>query len=438
MKNVNLTSLLFLTIAVGAFVYALAVPSLPKKASEKTSEKASEKTSDETAAITASAETPSAPLTMEQMETPPIVAPDEITSSPNLIPDPSLITVEPEQKPAGMVWIPGGTFKMGSNHHPGSLGENPDKIKPDEYPSHIVDLDGYWIDPTLVTNAQFKAFVDATGYVTFAEQKPTRESFLDSFSAEEVAAIPEENLVPGSLCFNPDFDRKALVTDVPLWEYQVWKYVNGASWKHPFGPGTNIEQKMDHPVVHISYDDAIAYCNWAGKRLPTEAEFEYAARGGKPGIKYFWGNETTENGKYFANYWQGSFPLDRQNLDGFQDTNPVKSFPANGYGLYDMAGNVWEWCNDYYSATYYFESPRKNPQGPAESFDPTEPHIKFKHVTRGGSYLCNYNNCTGYRINARMRSDPKSPACHQGFRCVVSPGMWQTYSHAPQRTLVLK
>ncbi len=333
---------------------------------------------------------------------------------------PPLVVEPPIPTIPGMVWIPGGTFTMGTPYMPAPGEPNPDRIKPDEVPAHIVEVDGFFIDATEVTNAAYEEFVNATGYVTVAERKPKREDFIGL--VPDISLIPEENLVAGSLCFNENFDRSAVRPGEPLWEYVAWEFRKGACWKHPAGPGSGIEDKRDHPVVHIAFEDALAYCEWAGKRLPTEAEYEYAHRGGREGAKYFWGNELVPDGQYYCNYWQGEFPLDRQILDGYMTTAPVKSFPPNGYGLYEMAANVWEWCHDKYHIDYYSQAPRRNPQGPAVSFDPSEPNIP-KRVTRGGSFLCNTNNCTGYRIAARMRAEESSGACHHGFRCVVDSVM---------------
>lgn len=308
--------------------------------------------------------------------------------------------------PEGMVWIPGGTFVMGDDDGP-----------PDESPAHSVTLDGYWMDRTDVTNNQFKAFVDATHYVTVAERTPKREDFRGL--VPNLQDIPAENLVPGSICFNENFDRRSLTKDDPLWPYQVWKYVKGANWRHPEGPQTNIDDRMQHPVVHVSWDDAVAYCKWAGKRLPTEAEWEHAARGGLKGAAYPWGNELVQNGKWMLNIWQGEFPGTNEVKDGFRTTAPVASFPPNGYGLYDMAGNVWEWCSDFYRPDYYRYSPLHNPPGPSDSFDPNEPNY-VKRVQRGGSFMCSDNYCRGYRVAARMKGTPDSGTYHTGFRCVRS------------------
>lgn len=330
---------------------------------------------------------------------------------------PPLLVEEPGETPAGMVWVPGGSFVMGTSAYPGPDRPNPDRIKPDEYPAHEVELDGFWIDATEVTNRQFKEFVDATGYVTFAEREPTVEEL--AASGLDPSLIKPEHLKPASICFNCEFNRNTFRNDIDRWEYQVWQMVEGANWRHPDGPGSTITDRMDHPVVHVNWDDAMAYCRWAGKRLPTEAEWEYAARGGPHdrGQIYPWGNEREPGGTYMANYWQGVFPTERLNLDGFETTAPVKSFPPNPLGLYDMSGNVWEWCADFYRFDYYANSPRRNPPGPIDSFDPQEPGI-IKRVQRGGSFMCNVNSCTGYRCGARMKGEVNSGTFHNGFRCV--------------------
>ncbi len=333
---------------------------------------------------------------------PPVAPANSIPShTSSLIPHPSS---PPGPAPEGMVWIPGGTFTMGD-----------DEGTPDESPAHAVTLDGFWMDRTEVTNAQFKKFVDATHYVTVAERTPKREDFRAA--VHNVNDIPAENLVAGSICFNEHFDRKTLTKDDPLWPYQVWKYVKGANWKHPEGPATGIDDRMQHPVVHVSWDDAVAYCKWAGKRLPTEAEWEYAARGGLKGAIYPWGNELVRNGKWMLNIWQGEFPNSNEVKDGFRTTAPVASFPPNGYGLFDMAGNVWQWCSDFYRPDYYRYSPLRNPPGPSDSYDPNEPTY-VKRVQRGGSFMCSDNYCRGYRVAARMKGTPDSGTYHAGFRCV--------------------
>ncbi|MGQ0633196.1 MAG: formylglycine-generating enzyme family protein [Planctomycetaceae bacterium] len=314
----------------------------------------------------------------------------------------------PAPPPPGMVWIAGDRFTMGNA---GGV--------PDEGPEHEVELDGFWMDETEVTNAQFLEFVEATGYQTIAEKTPRREDFEGL--VDDVSRIPAENLVPGSLCFNPAFDRRAFRRDGPLWPYQVWLYVKGADWKHPDGPDSSIDNRRDHPVVHVAWDDAVAYCRWAGKRLPTEAEWEYAARGGLVGKRYPWGDELTPGGQWRTNIWQGEFPGTNTNADGYATTAPVRRFPPNRFGLYAMSGNVWEWCADWYQPEYYAHSPRRNPPGPDDSFDPNEPGVP-KRVQRGGSFLCNENYCLGYRVSARMKGEPTSGAYHVGFRCVKSVG----------------
>jgi formylglycine-generating enzyme len=313
----------------------------------------------------------------------------------------------PGPAPEGMVWIPGGQAVMGDDQGP-----------PDEQPAHSVTIDGFWMDRTEVTNAAFKKFADATAYLTVAERTPKREDFKGLVA--DVNEIPAENLVAGSICFNPNFDRKTLTKDQPLWPLQVWKYVKGANWRHPDGPQSSVADRMDHPVVHVAWVDAIAFCQWARKRLPSEAEWEYAARGGLKNTIYPCGNELQRDGKWTMNIWQGAFPDTHNVQDGFRTTAPVASFTPNGYELFDMAGNVWEWCHDFYRPDYYRYAPLSNPPGPSDSFDPLEPNSP-KRVQRGGSFMCSDNYCRGYRVSARMRQDPDSGTFHAGFRCVRSP-----------------
>jgi sulfatase modifying factor 1 len=327
-------------------------------------------------------------------------------------PSHSLIVDEPHPTPSGMRWIPGGSFTMGSN--------NP-KF-PDELPAHRVTLDGFWMDETEVTNAQFREFAEATGYITVAEKQPKAEDFQGQVA--NIADIPPENLVAGSICFNSRFDPKTLRKDHPLWPYQVWKYVAGANWRQPEGPGSSLEGRWDHPVVHVSWNDASAYCKWAGTRLPTEAEWEYAARGGHEGQEYPWGNARNPDDKWLHNIWQGEFPLQNEGSDGFAQTAPVKTFPPNDYGLYELSGNVWEWCYDWYQPDYYALSPEHSPPGPAEGFDPQEPAIP-KRVQRGGSFMCSDTYCIGYRVAARMKGDVSSGSFHCGFRTVLTPAAWE-------------
>ncbi len=353
------------------------------------------------------------------------------SSSPATV-GPPLFVDEPADTPAGMVWVAGGTFVMGTQDVPRPGKPNPDRIKLDETPAHEVELDGFWIDETEVTNKQFAEFVEMTSFVTFAEKVPTREEL--SRSGLDMSQVPDEELFAGSMCFNPEFDRENLVVGPQNWEYQVWMIQKGANWRHPSGPGSSIEDRMNHPVVHVNWEDAVAFCEWAGKRLPTEAEWEYAARGGpqQDGRKYPWGDERDPDGQYVANYWQGVFPTERLNLDGFESSAPVRSFPPNLLGLYDMSGNVWEWCQDFYRDDYYATSPRRNPQGPRNSRDIHEPGV-IKRVQRGGSFMCNVNSCTGYRCAARMRGEFTSGSFHNGFRCAVDPTMIDDYLAAQER-----
>ena len=335
-------------------------------------------------------------------------------------PDSGLVVEPPEAAPAGMVWIEGGAFRMGAAEGPS-----------DEQPLHTVELDGFWIDATEVTNREFLRFTEATGYVTVAERTPRREDFAGQVA--DIQQIPEENLVPGSICFNPDFDRSTLRKDGPLWPYQVWQYVRGANWRHPHGPESSYEELLDHPVVHVAWEDAVAYCEWAGKSLPTEAEWEYAARGGHEQAAYPWGNERQPDGRWMHNIWQGNFPDENEQTDGHRFTAPVGSFPSGPRGLYDMSGNVWEWCADWYRPDYYQHSPRRNPRGPADSYDPQEPGLP-KRVQRGGSFMCSDNYCIGYRCSARMKGTPDSGAFHTGFRCVVRPAEYKAWQAAAGST----
>ncbi len=305
----------------------------------------------------------------------------------------------------GMVLIPAGEFYMGADN---------DQALEDEYPKHKVKLDAFYMDITEVTNAQFKKFVDATGYITMAERKPDWEALKNSLPPG--ADKPHDSLlVAASLVFKQT-DGPVDLNDFNQW----WIWEVGANWKHPQGLGSSIAGKENYPVVHISWDDAMAYCKWAGKRLPTEAEWEYAARGGLINNIYPWGNEPVNSGKTKTNSWGGSFPYFNDKKDGFVKTAPVKSFAPNGYGLYDMAGNVWEWCYDLYDTNYYKTAHNimlTNPQGPAKSNDPQDPYAE-KRVMRGGSFLCNDTYCSGYRVARRMKSSSDTGLEHTGFRCV--------------------
>ncbi|MGF1584303.1 MAG: formylglycine-generating enzyme family protein [Bacteroidales bacterium] len=308
--------------------------------------------------------------------------------------------------PQGMVWIPAGTFMMGGDNN---------QADPDEYPKHQVTVSGFWMDETVVTNSQFREFVESTGYVTTAEIAPDWEDMKQQLPAG-TPKPPDEAFVPASLVFSSPENAVNLNN-----YHQWWSWMPGANWQHPQGPGSNIENMDNFPVVHISWYDATAYAEWAGKRLPTEAEWEWAARGGLEGNIYPWGNEHIEKGQPKANSWQGSFPDRNTVWDGYNDTSPVGSFEPNGYGLYDMAGNVWEWCSDWYHYDYYkmISHPEgiENPRGPDSSYDPQEP-TAAKKVMRGGSFLCNDSYCSGYRVARRMKSTPDSGASHTGFRLV--------------------
>jgi sulfatase modifying factor 1 len=326
--------------------------------------------------------------------------------------------------PLGMAWIPGGTFLMGTN----------DKESfPDERPSHLVQVLSFWIDQHDVTNAEFSEFVKATRYVTTAERKVDWED-LKKELPPGTPKPAESALAPGSLVFTPTSGPVPL-NDLSAW----WRWVSGANWRHPEGPESTIQGRENHPVVQVSWNDAVAYAQWAGKRLPTEAEWEFAARGGLEAKRYVWGDEFKPSGKYMANTWQGVFPVRDTGEDNFVGTSPVGSFPANGYGLYDMAGNVWQWCSDWYRVDSNIEAASKNvcrnPGGPAESYDPGDPYAP-KRVVKGGSFLCNPDYCESYRPSARRGTPPDTGSSHTGFRCVISGdtaqvtfGWKQTFSH---------
>jgi formylglycine-generating enzyme required for sulfatase activity len=370
----------------------------------------------------------SAPSDKRSVNREPSTRPASITESVSQ--SAPLLVDAPAAPPAEMAWIPGGQFRMGSDPPP---PDNPLRIKADEVPAHDVELDGFWMDEHEVTNRQFDEFARMTGYVTFAEKEPTPEELARGGMDLDLAKRSE--LKPGSICFNAQFNRRAIQLrdqKVPFWEVEVWKYVDGANWRHPDGPDSDIKDRMDHPVVHLSWEDAVAYCQWAGKQLPTEAQWEYASRGGRDSARYPWGDEREPNGQYQCNYWQGVFPNERLTLDGFEGTAPVKSFSPNGYGLYDTSGNVWEWCADYYNDGYYAVSPRRNPTGPSISHDAREPNI-IKRVIRGGSFLCNVNSCTGYRCSSRMGAEFNSGTFHTGFRGVVNASRYDQYDKAQQR-----
>jgi sulfatase modifying factor 1 len=309
----------------------------------------------------------------------------------------------------GMVWVPGGEFTMGSATGPAS-----------EVPAHRVKVDGFWIDATEVTNAAFAEFVKATKYVTVAEKSPDWEVMKATLPAG-TPKPPDDVLVPGSLVFAPP-GGPVPTDNAARW----WAWTPGADWRHPEGPKSSIEGRDNHPVVHVAFEDAEAYAKWAGKRLPTEAEWEFAARGGLDGKRFGWGDESPTNdapgATPKANIWQGTFPNQNLKTDGFEGTAPVKSYAPNGLGLYDTAGNVWEWCSDWYKADEYTTRTDKvtiNPTGPAKSFDPAEP-LTPKRVTRGGSYLCHVTYCESYRPAARRGTATDNGMSHLGFRCAAS------------------
>lgn len=303
---------------------------------------------------------------------------------------------------SGMIRIPSGTFRMGSDRH-----------YPEEAPSHRVTVDGFWIDATPVTNAQFRAFVEATGYVTFAEIPPDPKDYP--------GALPHM-LRAGSLMFNPPTHA----VDLRDWS-QWWKFQFGATWRKPYGSGSSIKGLDDHPVVHVAYRDAEAYAAWAGKALPTEAEWEFAARGGLEDVEFAWGDELTPGGRHMANTWQGNFPHENTREDGFARTSPVRTFPANGYGIHDMIGNVWEWTTDFWSTRHQGDAPKaccvpQNPRGgpEADSYDPRQPEIRIpRRVLKGGSHLCAPSYCRRYRPAARHAEPVDTSTSHVGFRCVV-------------------
>ena len=314
-----------------------------------------------------------------------------------------------------MAWIPGGTFLMGSNDH-----------YPEEAPVHHVTVEGFWMDKYTVTNEQFSRFVEATRYLTVAERP---------LNPADYPGAKPEMLVPGSIVFKKPSHRVDLRN-----HFNWWTYAPGASWRRPLGPGSSLKKGMArHPVVHIAYEDAEAYARWAGKELPTEAEWEFAARGGVDGAEFVWGDEFTPAGKYMANTWQGEFPWQNLKEDGFEGPAPVGSFPSNGYGLYEMTGNVWEWTTDWYQEhgkIVHSCCGAVNPRGAErdQSYDPNSPEIKIpRKVMKGGSHLCAPNYCRRYRPAARHPQPIDTSACHVGFRCVARK---RPRLHAPSTATV--
>ena len=297
-----------------------------------------------------------------------------------------------------MVWIPGGTFRMGSDKH-----------YPEEAPAHQATVEGFWIDPYTVTNEEFAAFVTATGHVTVAEKPPNPEDY---------PGAKPELLQPASVVFCKPAHRVDLRN-----HFNWWAYIPGANWRHPEGPGSSIANRAQHPAVHVAYEDIEAYANWVGKELPTEAEWEFAARGGLDGTSYAWGEELAPGGKQMANTWQGEFPIQNLLEDGYEGTATVGQFPANGYGLFDMIGNVWQWTTDWYAARHPAAPccASLNPKGGSreQSFDPQEPIRIPRKVIKGGSFLCAPNYCRRYRPAARMAQPIDTSACHVGLRLIV-------------------
>lgn len=315
----------------------------------------------------------------------------------------AVVAAPPATQPSGMVWVPAGEFRMGSD----------EPSFTDARPIVRVWVDGFWMDETEVTNEQFAKFVEATQYVTVAERTP---------KAEDFPGAPPENLVAGSVVFAPP-DHPVRLNN----HFQWWSYVKGANWRHPDGPESDLKGREKHPVVHVAYEDAEAYAKWAGKRLPTEAEWERAARGGADQKKYIWGDDFKPNGKNMANTFQGHFPDNNTKEDGYLTTAPVQRFPANAYGLYDMSGNVWEWTSDRYNPRTYEAYQRSgepviNPRGPREqdAVDPAEPGVK-KRVQKGGSFLCTDQYCSRYMPGGRGKGEPMTSTDHVGFRCVMTP-----------------
>ncbi|MBM4218906.1 MAG: formylglycine-generating enzyme family protein [Gammaproteobacteria bacterium] len=348
-------------------------------------------------------------LMTRQQQAPRATAPTAIEpAAGEFLPTIQTPAAAPRPAPEGMAWIPGGEFSMGAAD---PLGKDANVVgmqaTEDSRPIHRIYVDGFWMDQTEVTNRQFAQFVKATGYVTVAERAPTAEEFPDA---------PPENLVAGSVVFSPPDHEVPLDT-----HYRWWSYVPGANWRHPAGPDSNLDGRDNYPVVHIAYQDAEAYAKWAGKRLPTEAEWEFAARGGLSGALYAWGNEFLVDGRFMANTHQGHFPNEDTHADAHDGIAPVAQFPANGYGLHDVAGNIWEWTSDWYRPDYYAGlaagGVARNPRGPESSFDPGEPGVA-KRVHRGGSFLCTEQYCSRYMVGTRGKGEPSTGTNHLGIRLV--------------------
>src|SRR5690554_5145127 len=308
-------------------------------------------------------------------------------------------------QPDHMVWIEGGDFLMGTNE---------DEAYPAEKPAVKQASKGFWMDETEVTNQQYRAFVDATDYQTIAERTPLWEDIKKQLPPG--TEKPKDLILkPGSLVFTPP-PHPVSTHDMSQW----WSWIDGASWKNPEGPGSNLEGRWHHPVVHVAYEDALAYAEWAGKRLPSEAEWEYAAKAGISGQRYAWGNELNPNGQYMANTFQGTFPNENEARDGFQGTAPVKSFPPNQYGLYDMIGNVWEMTEDWFDAIKFQRLSGNAPlldSGMNQCYNPNNPYAQ-ERVIKGGSFLCADNYCVNYRPSARQGHAFDSGSSNVGFRCV--------------------
>jgi len=342
-------------------------------------------------------------------------APAPTPSGTDFAPNATAPTPRPDgPAPDGMVWIEGGAFWMGTDA---------EFAWPAEHPAYPVAVTGFWMDATEVTNAEFAAFVDATGYATRAERPTTRAELVAA--GVPAGAITEEQLLPGALVFHLAPDAVHAERIEAFDATQTWAWTPGAFWRAPEGPGSSLDGRWDHPVVHVAYEDALAYCEWAGKRLPTEAEWECAARGGLHLATYSWGEEDVLDPAPRANAWQGVFPNENTLADGFLTTAPVGSYAPNAYGLYDVAGNVWEWTLDWYRSdmnALRAEEARErallDPAGPRVAWNANSPNEPSR-VTKGGSFLCDREHCFNYRPSSRMPSEPSTPLCHTGFRCVM-------------------